>query len=139
MKKFLTLALGLVLFVSCSGDDNDNVIDATKLTNKKWYFASYKVAGQTVPYENQDASCGRDYNEFLSTGVLIDGYFNNCELFTSQGSWVLDGDKISVSMDGEIGTATIKSLTATSLELETVGDFDDNGTDETIRAIFTSN
>jgi hypothetical protein len=42
-------------------------------------------------------------------------------------------------MDGEIGTATIKSLTAASLELETVGDFDDNGTDETIRAIFTSN
>jgi hypothetical protein len=56
-----------------------------------------------------------------------------------KGSWALDGDKISVSMDGEIGTATIKSLTAASLELETVGDFDDNGTDETIRAIFTSN
>jgi hypothetical protein len=108
------------------------------LTNKKWYFASYKVAGQTIPYENENGTCGRDYYEFQAGGTFINSYYSQCELFTSQRGWVLEGAKITVSLDGEVDSATIKNLTNTELELEIRVDFDDNGTEETIRVVLTS-
>ncbi len=50
----------------------------------------------------------------------------------------LEGAKIAVSLDGEGDSATIKNLTNTELELEIRVDFDDNGTEETIRVVLTS-
>lgn len=139
MKKILALGLGILMLASCSSDDNDNSIDAAKLTGKKWYYSKYVVLGQTIPYENEDPSCGRDYNQFLPNGVLEDAYFSNCELFVDQGAWVLEGNKLTGSFDGDAQTATVKKLTDSTLEIESTADFDENGTEETVRLVFTSN
>lgn len=139
MKKIFTLVLGLALMTACSSDDSGNSVDVSKLTNKKWYFASYKVAGQTIPYENDDATCGRDYNQFLVNGTLEDAYFSDCALFVDEGTWVLNGNKLTGTFEGDIETVTIKKLTGTELEVEAKNDFDENGTEETVRVVFTSN
>lgn len=139
MRKIFTLGLGLLLLSSCSSDDNGSSADVSKLTNKKWYFSKYVVLGQTIPYENDDATCGRDYNQFLSNGVLEEGYYNNCELYLDEGAWVLEGNKLIGSFEGDVQTATIKKLTDTALEIESKADYDEDGDEETVKVVFTSN
>ena len=139
MKKIFTLGLGILILASCSSEDKRSSIDEAKLTNKKWYYSKYVVLGQTIPYENEDVSCGKDYNIFLSNGTFEEGYYSNCEVFVDEGAWVLEGKKITVSTNGDVQSATIKKLTDSALEIESKGDYDEDGKEETIKLVFTSN
>ena len=138
MKKFLTLALGLILFASCSSDDNDNAIDSSKLS-KKWYFSDARIAGVSIPYDDHE-ECGKDYLEFIAGGVLKDVDVWDCEVYEDVGSWTLAGNKVTVSFPEEGSqTATISKLTDTALEITFTESEVEGGPQVTIMQTFTIN
>ncbi len=136
MKKIFTLGLGLLMLASCSSDD-DNSIDAAKLTDKKWYYGTTKVLGQTIPYDDHE-ECGKDYIEFLSTGTLRNVDIWDCEEDVFSIPYTLKGNKVTVSAFGETMTVTIRKVTNTVLEISYKEDFDDNGTEETVIETYTN-
>ena len=139
MKKIFTLGLSIFMLAACSSNDSRSSIDSAKLTNKKWFYSKYLVLGQTIPYENEDPSCGKDYNLFMANGTMQDGFYSNCELYVDEGTWVLNGNKITGTFEGEAQTVTITNLTDSTLEIESKGDFNEDGKEETVKVVFTTN
>jgi hypothetical protein len=139
MKKVFALGLGILMLASCSKDDEASAIDASKLP-KKWYFSTTRVLGQTIPYDDHE-ECGKDYLEFLSSGILKSVDIWDCVSYTDTGAWILEGNKITISFDGAAAaeSGTVSKLTDTELQLTIRGDYNDDGKDETIISTFTSN
>jgi len=136
MKKLFTLGLSLLLLASCSKDDDDKGIDVSKLTNKKWYFETTKVLGQTFPYDDHEP-CGKDYIEFLSTGMLRNVDVWECEEDIISIPYTLEGNQVTVTAFGETVTVTIQKVTNDRLEISYQEDFDENGTLETVVETYT--
>lgn len=140
MKKIFSLVLGLVFLASCSSDDSNDSVDASKLTNKKWFPVSTKVFGMTIPYEHDNLQCGKDYNMFQDAGVFKTVYWNSdCTEDIYLDSWKLEGNKITTIEDGDITVARIVKLDANSLIVRAMVDVDENGTEENVEVIFSSN
>lgn len=146
MKKILALALGFVLLMSCSNDDSGNgTIDTSLLTDKKWYAVSRFVLGQTVPYENDNPECGRDYVEFKTDEIFHDAYFYDCALYIRQGNWSKNGNQITITNSNEeneeelIAVITITKLTNSELEVISNYDFNDDGVEENVVLKMSSN
>ena len=139
MKKILSLALGLVLLASCSSDDKESSVDVAKLTNKNWYINSYIVNGSTIPYENENPDCGRDYTKFESTGVVKDVYFNDCTPYTDTGAWTLDGNNLSITEDGTLFQLKVITLNSNTLKIEGESDFNEDGIMEKSIVVFKAN
>lgn len=146
MKKILALALGFVLLMSCSSDDSGNsTIDTSLLTDKKWYAVSRFALGQTVPYENENPECGRDYAEFKTGGIFQDGYFTDCTLYIRQGNWSINGNQITITNSNEENeeestvVITITRLTNSELEVVSTYDFNDDGVEENVVLKMSSN
>jgi len=143
MKKLLLLlSFVAVSLTSCSNDDDSSSTVAVNETNlmKKWYYVSYEVAGQTIPYDNLE--CGRDYMQFKADDVVEDYYVNSCDPLdadTDLGTWSLSGTTISATFFGSTVTGTVSSLTATTLQITDTFDFDDDGTDETVKINYSTN
>ena len=143
MKKLLLLlSFVAVSLTSCSNDDDSSSTVAVNEANlmKKWYYVSYEVAGQTIPYDNLE--CGRDYMQFKADDVVEDYYVNSCDPLdadTDLGTWSLSGTTISGTIFGETVTGTVSSLTATTLQITDTFDFDDDGTDETVKINYSTN
>lgn len=134
-KKFLVLGFAALFLASCSKDD-DNSIDASKLT-KKWYYESTKVAGVTIPYTDHE-ECGKDYVEFVAGGVMRDVDVWDCEEDVFLLGWSLSGNKLTVTDGTDVETATVKTLSNTKLVVSSKFDFDGDGTEETVYQNFTS-
>jgi len=143
MKKLLLLlSFVAVSLTSCSNDDDSSSTVAVNEANlmKKWYYVSYEVAGQTIPYDNLE--CGRDYMQFKADDVVEDYYVNSCDPLdadTDLGTWSLSGNTITLTFEGDEPTsATISSLTETTMQATDQWDFDDNGTEETVKINFST-
>lgn len=139
MKKILSMVLSVVLLASCSSDDKENSINAAKLVDKKWYRNSYIVNGATIPYENDNPDCGRDYSQFESTGVLRDVYFNDCTPYTDTGAWTLNGNNLSITEEGTLFQLKITTLNATTLKIEGESDLNEDGITEKTIVVFKAN
>ena len=143
MKKLLLLlSFVAVSLTSCSNDDDSSSSVAVNEANlmKKWYYVSYEVAGQTIPYDNLE--CGRDYIQFKANDVVEDYYVNSCDPLdadTDLGTWSLSGTTVSATFFGTTVTGTVSSLTATTLQITDTFDFDDDGTDETVKINYSTN
>jgi hypothetical protein len=143
MKKLLLLlSFVAVSLTSCSNDDDSSSSVAVNEANlmKKWYYVSYEVAGQTIPYDNLE--CGRDYIQFKANNVVEDYYVNSCDPLdadTDLGTWSLSGTTVSATFFGTTVTGTVSSLTATTLQITDTFDFDDDGTDETVKINYSTN
>ena len=143
MKKLLLLlSFVAVSLTSCSNDDDSSSTVAVNETNlmKKWYYVSYEVAGQTIPYDNLE--CGRDYIQFKANDVVEDYYVNSCDPLdadTDLGTWSLSGTTISATFFGSTVTGTVSSLTATTLQITDTFDFDEDGTDDTVKVNYSTN
>ncbi|WNM17862.1 lipocalin family protein [Flavobacterium capsici] len=139
MKKLIVVALAVVaLFASCSSDDSVKVTEE-KLA-KKWYYKSDQANGNTYPYEHM--SCAKDYIQFLADGSYLEYYITTCtplNFGTSTGNWVLDGNTVTVSIDGDINSGKITSISDTALQISVVYDYDGDGDEETVKVNFTSN
>ena len=140
MKKFFSLILGLVLLASCSSDDNGNSVDASKLTNKKWFQVSTQVFGLTIPYEHENIQCGKDYYMFETNGVLKTAYYDDdCSEDIYLDTWKLEGNKITITEDGDIIVGTVVTLNSTSLVVSSSIDVNEDGVEETAIVTFSSN
>lgn len=139
MKKLFALAfVALSLMTSCSSDESVSVTEE-KLV-KKWYYKSFQANGETDAYGHQ--ACSKDYIQFLADGTYIEHYVNTCspldtETFT--GSWVLEGNTVAVSIDGDNFSGKVTKISATELQITQNGDYDEDGDDEKIKANFTNN
>ena len=142
MKKlFLLLSFVAVSLTSCSDDDSSSSVAVNEANlMKKWYYVSYEVAGQTIPYDN--LACGRDYIQFNANLVVEAYYVYSCaplDADTDIGTWSLKGNTVSVNFFGTTVTGTVSSLTATTLQVTDTFDFDDDGTDETVKINYSTN
>jgi hypothetical protein len=137
MKKLLSLAMAAALLMSCSDDDGPSV-NMDELTGQKWYYNSYKVAGQTIPYDDNE-TCGKDYLEFFANGVVNDVDIWDCEPYVDSAAYNVTGKTITIIMDGDMITGTIKELTSKKLIIEDTFDYDGDGTDEKVQVIYTYN
>lgn len=134
MKKILAFGAFALLLTACSDDDGPS-INYNNLY-KKWYNVGFKVNGNTIPYDDHEV-CGKDYIEFSeSTVSFVDVY--GCDGGVQAGSDVLPYTRNgrNITADGE--TVKIKKLTSTALEIEVIGDYDEDGDDDTIVNVYTS-
>ena len=142
MKKlFLLLSFVAVSLTSCSDDDSSSSVAVNEANlMKKWYYVSYEVAGQTIPYDN--LACGRDYIQLKADGVIDEYTVWACDPIdadTETGTWFLNGNTITANFLVESVTGTVSSLTATTLQVTDTFDFDDDGTDETVKINYSTN
>jgi major membrane immunogen (membrane-anchored lipoprotein) len=139
MKKLILFAfVSLSVLSSCSSDDAVNVSEE-KLT-KKWYYKSYQSNGNTEAYEH--LPCGKDYMQFLADGTYVEYYVNDCDPIddgSSTGNWVLDGNTVFVTIDGDAFDGKITKLSATDLQITVMADYDGDGEDEKVKVNFKSN
>lgn len=142
MKKLIGLGLALALFASCSDDDSSSV----NLDNLegKWYPVSTKVAGETFEYEHMP--CAKDYIEFVAGGVYRTYEVWDCDGNTVSdsdqevGTYSTDGNKLTVTIDGDASTVTVKKLTGSTLNVSYKYDMDEDGEDDTtVTEIYSSN
>lgn len=139
MKKSIFVLGAVIALAACSDDDES--FNYGQLT-KKWYNVSEKVGGETFPYEDHE-SCGKDYVEFLSngTGRFVDVVACEPGVITDdyEFDWSRSGKKITVAAGIENQTVTINKLTSNTLEIKAVYDYDDDGEDDTVISVYTSN
>lgn len=125
MKTKLLLLLTFVsVFYSCSNsDDENNSIDSNRLIGKWSLISEKETANGTIVFEadwNHNCSTTNDYVEFYNNGEFdwIE-YQSDCNINTSSSNidatWTLSGNTINFGNDTELGSATIESLTETTL------------------------
>lgn len=139
MKRIGVFALVVFFLAACSKDDPEGFeINISQLT-KKWYYQSTIFNTDIYPYDDHEP-CGKDYIEFLSDGVVRQIDVWECqEDIIFRGQWFVEGNKITISNNGEFTTATIIKLTDSQLDLQMSYDFDGDGVQDTVLETFTSN
>ncbi|KOS06700.1 hypothetical protein AM493_12140 [Flavobacterium akiainvivens] len=132
MKKFLGLGLLAIAFVSCSDDDAaaTSTVDAGHLA-KKWYFHSYFVNGNEIPYTEPE--CADSYLEFKSDNTTVAYEVFSCDgttpvATTDYGTYSVNGNQLTSDFydDGEgNNVVTITELTETTFKVTYVDHHDD--------------
>lgn len=131
MKKIITILFlavsSSVMFTACSDDD---AAPTPELTGKWEFFQEGTlVNGQEVfeAYEHV-SGCGKDNLEFLAGGVFKTNFYDSfdepCELYSVAGTWTKDGNNLTITVLGEIATAEILILDATTLKIRYVDEED---------------
>ena len=120
MKKLLGLGFAMLVLASCSGDDDSSSTGGVNMDHlvKKWYPVSTTINGHTIPYDDHE-ECGNDYIEFTEGGVFKEVDIWDCEAWEDTGTYVVDGNTITTTVDGDVEVAKVKSLSATKLVVET--------------------
>lgn len=110
------------MFVSCNSDDDGG----SASIEGKWAFFKTGVAagGQEVlfDYEHNEISCGKDYFEFLTGGVINNAYYflnadDECEVDVEAGTWMRNGNSVTIDLGDDVDTAAILSLTNSTLKI----------------------
>jgi hypothetical protein len=116
MKKLIGLGLAVVLFASCSAD---NEKAKSKLFNR-WYNVSTVENGVTTPYEHK--SCAKDYIEFNSSEVFRSYTVLACngtevgQVKREAGTFTKQNNVVTISVEGQPDRMiTVKTATATNL------------------------
>lgn len=130
--------MAAALLVSCSDDDSSSSVSVEKLVGKKWYYNSYKFAGQTIPYDDHE-ECGKDYIQFFDNGTAEDVDIWDCEADIETGNFTLVGKTLTIVSDGDTQTATVKQLSSNKLILEATEDIEDTGSPIKFQVIYTTN
>ncbi|AWA29042.1 hypothetical protein HYN48_02480 [Flavobacterium magnum] len=137
-KQIMLLGAATLLLASCSGDDDNgsSSIDQS-LLQRKWYYVSYEVAGQTFPYDDHE-TCGKDYIELKTGGVVRDVDVVDCEEVVDQYTYTVSGNVITLTAAGVSRTGKVLSLNAQTMQVEASYDFDGDGDNEVVKETFTS-
>jgi hypothetical protein len=117
---FVSVALVGTSLISCSSDDNGG--SSGDLVGK-WYpeKSVYTFMGQNMdePHEHLCPS-KKDYVEFKSNGTFLAvDHEEDCQAYEDEGTWVKNGNELTITGDGETGTVTIVSLTSSKLVVKT--------------------
>lgn len=113
------------LMTSCS-QDNESTDNTSASILGRWALdkRSYTSNGFTSPeanYENNNPGCtSNDYFEFKDNGVFENGYYDpNCGVTPTVGSWIKNGDLITISHPTEDGIILeLLSLSATEMKVK---------------------
>ena len=115
MKKLLLFAFSVILFTSCSKDDDATIVG-------KWYF--YKISifesGQeTVEMYENACTTKRDYLKFQSDDVVLSYFYDDmCIEEMVSSIYTLDGTDLTIDGDA----VEVISLTDKSLKLKAISD-----------------
>ena len=126
MKKLIILfafALVSVLnFTSCSNDDDNS---SSSSIVGKWNYSKMSaiVDGVTSPeieYDDNEAGCPKDYVEFKTGGIFIQGDYSGstCVLDSFPGTWVQTDNTITITEGTDVYTAQVLSVTNSTLKLK---------------------
>lgn len=116
--RLLVLVLSVMLFASCSGDDDKGASLNMDNLQKKWYAVSYTPdGGEPLPNEGPD-ECGSDYIEFMADGVFKYVDIHECEIWEGVGTYTVEGKQITTIIDGGTEVGTVKKLTSKDLVTE---------------------
>lgn len=117
MKKLLMMAMALGCLSACSDDDSGPAVDLDNLT-QRWYYKSYRLGDQVVPYD-EHMPCGKDYIEFLEGTTARDVDYFDCQQDPeiSTGTYSATEETLTVNIDTQ-ETYTIKKLTSSSLQIQ---------------------
>lgn len=121
------------LIFSCSSDDGATT--SGELTGK-WYYKEYRVAGQTIPYDDHEA-CGKDYIQFNANGTGANVDVWDCVEDAAPYTYTRSGNTITITSDGVSDTAQIIELSETTLKAKRSYDFDDDGDDDQVIEVYT--
>lgn len=143
MKKLLMLAVLAAAFTACLDDDAVSEINHLPVEQAilgKWYPQGGTVnGGSFTPYEDNDCTTLKDYQEFVNNTVKFVGYNEACENDeTSVSAYNINGNTLVVE-DEFFGDQefTITSLTAQQLILTSTGNTPDGV--QTVAAYFSRN
>jgi hypothetical protein len=136
MKKIKLIAMTVLsgLVFSCSSSD-DGATTSGELTGK-WYYKEYKVAGETIPYDDHEA-CGKDYIQFNADGTGLNVDVWDCTEDVALFTYTRSGNNITATSDGQSDTAKITELSSTTLKVKVTYDFDGDGDDESVIEVYT--
>lgn len=131
MKLFCGILIGLMIFSSCSSDD-DNNSDSTSIVGI-WKPIKEVDVCSTGNEETYDFSTCEQMTRitFSSNGAFIDTEFDNdsgdcLEYFNETGTWTLNGNNLSITLDGETNNPTFFELTNNTLR---IGYYDNDADD----------
>lgn len=131
--KLFGAALALCFISSCSSDDGPST--SGELTGK-WLNKETIFAGQTIPYENDNPSCGKDYLQLNADLTAKWVWFTDCNESSDAFTYTRSGNTLKAMYDGEEEDAQIIELTATTLKLKSTYDYDDDGRDDVVIEVF---
>ena len=119
MKKLVLFAAVLALgFTSCSKDDDDNGAELAG----KWEYSEdgISVLGQEIftPYEHT-TGCAKDYRVFdATTSIDHEFYGSTCQEGIDTNTYTRTGNKIVMTVDGQVSTEEIVQLSNSTLKLK---------------------
>ena len=113
------LAVSSFTLVSCSSDDDDDILSGSIVGTWKWdIFSGVDIDDDDPLYD----FWGTEYVQFQKDGTFIEVDIYGGEVEVTKGQWVQSGNTITVSASGYITTTfTITNLTDTDLTLVTLG------------------
>ncbi|MDR6967200.1 hypothetical protein J2X31_001207 [Flavobacterium arsenatis] len=114
----LALSLG-----SCGSDDNGNPTGTDASIVGKWTYSKVGTGNLLIDYPDHEEGCAKDYVELTANGVFndvdYDSFNSPCEVFTDTGTYIKNGNTLTVSYEGnQVETADILLLTATELKIQ---------------------
>lgn len=125
MKKVSILFLSaLALSVgSCGSDDNGNPTGTDGSIVGKWTYSKVGSGNLLIDYPDHEDGCAKDYVELTANGVFhdvdYDSFDTPCEVFTDTGTYLKEGNTLTVTYDGEqVDVANILLLTNTELKIQ---------------------
>jgi len=115
MKQLAIITIFIFLF-SCSNEDTAKYTPVpTPSILGKWHQKESIVNGTTFPYDDHE-ECGKDYFEFYGLNQIRSVDIFDCEAQTDwEGSYIVFGNDLRITSDGETIFATINVLNNTTL------------------------
>lgn len=114
----LALSLG-----SCGSDDNGNPTHTDASIVGKWTYSKFGEGTNVIDYDDHEPGCDKDYIELTANGVFRDVDYDSfnapCERFVDSGTYLKDGNTLTVTYDGEqVDNSNILLLTDTELKIQ---------------------
>lgn len=114
----LTLSLG-----ACSNDDNRNPVHTDGDIVGKWTYSKVGMGNTLIDYPDHEDGCNKDYVELTANGIFrdvdYDSFSTPCQVFTDEGTYLKDGNTLTVTYDGDdIDVVNILILSQTELKIQ---------------------
>ena len=140
---FLGILIGFTI-LSCSSDDNSTP-NTNELIIGEWNYTSQTLNGENLEFED-DCQKDFEYQIYTANGSYQQTEFENisgagCESVSpTNGTWIINENTLSLTIDGDTNTLTISELTQNNLVYKINFDYDDDGTvDEFIQKLTRRN
>jgi hypothetical protein len=120
--KLVILLLALNILISCNKDiDNEPVNEYVNDIIGTWLWTSTNIDGNSVPLIQCEEFYTTIYNK--TTYIETEVYGDNCELSDSETlNYVINGNIITATIEGESFEIEIISINETTLVLQEVGE-----------------